>query len=75
MEPACCALLSGVLCEDAVPGVVLVEDCDCDPHFEEDAELSGEVLEGVEVALEELLDCGAALESGVEVLLLEEVLD
>ncbi len=36
----------------------------------EDEELSGEVLEGDEVALEELLDCGLLLEveSGVEVL-------
>lgn len=76
MEPVC-ALLSGVLCVasagfvlEAVPGVVLVEDCeDCEPHFEE-PELSGEVLDGVEDSLEELLVCGAlpALESGVEVL-------
>lgn len=56
-----------------VPGVELVEDCDCEdcePHFEDEAELSGEVLDGVEVALEELLVCGLLLadESGVEVL-------
>jgi len=55
-----------------VPGVVLVEldDCeDCEPHFEAEA-LSGEVLDGVEDALEELLVCGLLLadESGVEVL-------
>jgi hypothetical protein len=63
-----------LLCEDAVPGVVLVledDDCeDCDPQLELD-EASGEVLlDGVEVALEELLLCGVLLdvESGDDVL-------
>jgi hypothetical protein len=61
---------SGVLLEeDDVPGVLLLfDDCeDCDPHLE----LSDELLEGEEVALEELLVCGLLLEveSGVEVLL------
>jgi hypothetical protein len=45
---------AGLFVLEAVPGV---EDCDCEdcePHFEE-AELSGEVLDGVEVALDVLL--------------------
>jgi hypothetical protein len=75
LEPVCALeLLSGVvlLCEDAVPGVVLVlEDCeDCDPQLELD-DASGEVLlEGADVALEELLLCGLLLdvESGDDVL-------
>lgn len=53
-------LLCGVL--DAAPGVELVEDCDCEPHLELEAELSGEVLDAA-------LDCGLlAAASGVEVL-------
>jgi len=52
-------VLGVVLCE-AAPGVELVEDCDCDdwdPQLEvdEEVELSGEVLEGNWVVLEELL--------------------
>jgi hypothetical protein len=68
LEPVCALeLLSGVvlLWEDAVPGVVLVleEDCeDCDPQLELD-DASGEVLlEGADVALEELLLCGLLLD-------------
>jgi hypothetical protein len=56
-------------------GLELVEDCDdcedCEPQVElEEVELSGEVLDGVELELEEVLDCGLLLEleSGVEVL-------
>jgi len=55
-------------------GLELVDDCDCDdcePQVElEDFELSGEVLDGVELELEEVLDCGLLLEleSGVDVL-------
>ena len=69
--PLISELLLGLL-EGEVPGVVLVEDCDCDdcdPQFEfEDA--LGEL-----VALEELLDCGVLeFASGVEVLeLLDDV--
>jgi hypothetical protein len=73
VEPACEAsgVEEGEVLE--VPGVELVEDCDCEdcePHFEAEA-LSGEVLDGVDDALEEeVLDCGLLLadESGVEVL-------
>ena len=50
----------------------MVEDCeDCDPQLELDEGASGEVLlEGAEVALEELLLCGLLLEveSGDDVL-------
>jgi hypothetical protein len=52
--------------------VLAVEDCeDCDPQLELDEGASGEVLlEGAEVALEELLLCGLLLEveSGDDVL-------
>lgn len=81
LAPVCALeLLSGVvlLWEDAVPGVVLVleeDDCeDCDPQLELD-DASGEVLlEGAEVALEELLLCGLLeLESGAEVLCEDEL--
>jgi len=69
LEPVCELLLASglvLLCEDGVPGVVLVEDCDCedcDPQLELDEDASGEVLlEGEEVALEELLLCGLLLD-------------
>jgi len=51
---------------------VELDDCeDCEPHFElEEVELSGEVLDGVDEDVEDVLDCGLLLaeESGVEVL-------